>query len=54
MIYEETEDITEDDVLVIVRLLHDEIIEDGKKSPQETQWLWNEQIALLHALLNTD
>uniref|UniRef100_A0A1I8EKG2 Uncharacterized protein n=1 Tax=Wuchereria bancrofti TaxID=6293 RepID=A0A1I8EKG2_WUCBA len=53
VIYEETETVTEDEVLLIVRLLRDEMIKDSKKSSQETRWLWNEQIALLHTLLNT-
>ncbi|OZC11129.1 hypothetical protein X798_01955 [Onchocerca flexuosa] len=53
LIYEETATVTDDDVLVIVRLLQDELVKDGKKSSQETQWLWNEQTILLHTLLNT-
>ncbi|MCP9265944.1 Phytanoyl-CoA hydroxylase-interacting protein-like [Dirofilaria immitis] len=53
VIYEEAEAITNDDVLVIVRLLQDEMVEDGKKSPKETQWLWTEQTILLHTLLTT-
>uniref|UniRef100_A0A0R3S756 Uncharacterized protein n=1 Tax=Elaeophora elaphi TaxID=1147741 RepID=A0A0R3S756_9BILA len=54
VIYEEAEAVTDNDVLAIVRLLRDELIENGKKSPQETQWLWSEQTALLHTLLNTN
>ncbi|CAG9533013.1 unnamed protein product [Cercopithifilaria johnstoni] len=54
VIYEETKTVADNDVLMIVRLLHDEMIENEKKSPRETQWLWKEDTALLHTLLNSD
>ncbi|VBB29759.1 unnamed protein product [Acanthocheilonema viteae] len=54
VIYKETEAVTDNDVLVIVRLLRDEMIRNGKRSAQETRWLWNEQATLLHILLDID
>uniref|UniRef100_A0A183E4V7 PadR family transcriptional regulator n=1 Tax=Gongylonema pulchrum TaxID=637853 RepID=A0A183E4V7_9BILA len=34
--------------------LRDEMIKNGSESPEEVQWLWNEQIALLDALLRAE
>lgn len=54
VIYEESEAVADSDVLMIVRLLRDEMIKNGKRSPQETRWLWSEQTALFHILLNAN